>query len=178
MTLPELLTYLGLTGGGAGLPALLRFLGKVIDKRKGPRSFQPPDEVPVVQQGPRRSLSPSSFAAVIKEKVSEGIEELDDKKMARESLLQQGQQTELLRQLVAGIERIPDRIDSVAVALHEDIKDTRHEIRGDCGAIHLEIAGLAGPERFRQVQGLIAKQEASDPLPPRRQRMPSRPGGE
>lgn len=140
-----------------------------------------PPEPPSYMNVPayKRSMSPSSVAAVVVEKLQEQEEERTEAHLARQSLIEQTKQTELLRQLVSGIAALPQQLNTVADDLHEDIRSTRHEIRSDAGAIHLEIAGLSGPERFRQVQGLIAQRElGSDPLAPPRRRMPSRPGGE
>lgn len=154
MTITDVLAWIGgLGGSGLGARELLRFAGKFVDKRRG-RAFAPPDEIPVVQQGPRRSLSPSAVAAVV-----------DDRRRTEDAIRAEERHTILLERIADAVERIPDTLAAHKEAILEDVQKTRHGIRSDLQTLRVDMAGMAcrapGP-----------------PLPPPRGRMPSRPGGE
>jgi hypothetical protein len=136
-----LLEFFGTASGAASAPVLAKIGLEWIRSRRS--SFRPaPPVAPVVVDIPRRSYSPSAFAAV-----------LDEKQAMRESLREQGEQTALLRQVVTGlekvgdgVEKIGDKIVSTTRVLHEDIKTTRHDVRNDLQTLRVEVAMALGNE--------------------------------
>jgi hypothetical protein len=171
-----LLEFFGTTAG----TAVTGVLGKIgLEWARRRPSFRPvPNPSPVVVDLPRRSYSPSSFAAA-----------LDEKATARESLREQGEQTALLRQVVVGLEKVGEQtpllrqvvtgLDKVGVGLekvadktvatarvlHEDMKTTRHEIHDDLKALHAEIAMALGndPPRVRHPTNPTIEPRRRDP---------------
>lgn len=150
--------FLGTASGAAAIPWLGKIAVEWVRRRNRPAST-PPAPAYVETNGPKRSFSPTSFAAIV-----------DEKAAARDSLRESVEQTGLLRQVVEGLGRLADRldehrdhlvehVDSAAKRIIEDSQKTRHTVRSDVQAVRLELAVALGQ-------------------PPPRQRLPSRPGGE